>query len=441
MQESALKRMDTKKQDIVEITTKDAVYKGKVMPSPVKDTIVLKLDSGYNIGIPKKTIKKSVILKKQKPIRKVMYKQKKQQKNTKTITVIHTGGTISSVVDYETGGVVSRYTPEDLLSMFPELRGIANIKTVFLRNMWSQDMRFSHYNLILKEVEKQLKSGVDGIIITHGTDTLGYTAAALSFAIEGLNNPVLLVAAQRSSDRGSSDAAANLISAANFITKADFAGVAICMHEETSDKTCVILPATKTRKFHSSRRDAFKPVNTSPIARVYYKSGTVEFLTGHYLKKDQKRKLQIKSFKENLKIGLFRFHPNMFAEQLLFYKNYHGLVIEASGLGHLSTTKIDEKTAENQKIFNALTLLVKKGVFVVLAPQTIFGRLNLNVYENQRKLKEIGVLGDGSDMLSETTFIKLAWLLSNYKKEEISTLLMTNLRGELNERLQEEMFL
>ena len=329
----------------------------------------------------------------------------------KTVSILHTGGTIASKVDYKTGGVIAKYSAEDILSMFPELKELVKVKSRLIRNMSSDDMNFKHYNLMAKEVFKELKSS-DGVIITHGTDTMHYSAAALSFILEGLDKPVLLVGAQRSSDRGSSDAGLNLICAAQFIKNSEFNGVGICMHEGMSDENCLILPAVKTRKLHSSRRDAFKVVNDQAIARVN-KHGKIEFL--NYTKKE-KGKLELKLFNEKLKIGLFKSRPNMFANELKIYEKYDGLVLEGTGLGHFPITKIDNFTSENKKIFDEIKKIAKK-IPVVMTTQCLFGRVNMNVYSPGRELIKIGVLGNQLDMLPEVAYIKLAWLLSNHKKD------------------------
>jgi len=201
--------------DKVKVVTKDEEIEGILMPEQ-PGFVVLKLDSGYNIGVDKKRVREIKVLKKRTK-REAELPKEKEKKGLPKITILHTGGTIASKVDYETGGVVSRFTPEEILGMFPELREIANIDSKLIFNISSEDMRFAHYNILAKEVEKEVKKGVDGIIITHGTDTLHYTGAALSFMLKDLGIPVILVGSQRSSDRGSSDAALNLISAAFFI--------------------------------------------------------------------------------------------------------------------------------------------------------------------------------------------------------------------------------
>ena len=418
--------------DKVIITTKDKKLEGVMMPSNKKDSIVVKLDSGYNIGILKKKVKSLKVLKKFKE-KKVKLESTKLIKNKKKVCILHTGGTIASKVDYETGGVVAKFKPEEILSMFPELRKLANVDSKLVRNMVSEDMRFEHYNLLAKAVEKEIKKGVDGIIITHGTDTLHYSSAALSFVLENLNVPVILVGAQRSSDRGSSDAAMNLICAVEFIVNSKYSGVGICMHKNVDDDICWILPGLKSRKLHSSRRDAFKPVNAKAIAEIDYKTRKVKMLEKE--KVENKEKLKLKLFK-NVKVGIVKAYPNMFADQLKVFEKYNGLVLIGTGLGHMPLTEIDEFTKENKKIFDQIKKLAGK-MPVVMSPQTIFGRIDMNVYSPGRTLLDIGVIGNLSDMTPETSYIKLAWLISNYPKK-IKEMFMENLRGEFNERIGEE---
>jgi glutamyl-tRNA(Gln) amidotransferase subunit D len=427
-----------KEGEYVIIKTKEGEKQGLIVPSVDLSLVTLKLDSGYNILINKKDIISSKIIN-QSEKKKEAKIEIKNRPDLKNITILHTGGTIASRVDYKIGGVSTSFTPENIISMFPELKDIANIKTRLIRNMWSQDMRFSHYNLIAKEIEKEIKNNIDGIIISQGTDTIHYTSAALSFILENLPVPVLIVGAQRSSDRGSSDAYLNLINAVYFISNTNFAEVGICMHESADDENCLILPGTKSRKMHTSRRDAFKPINTTAIANVNYKIGKIEYITKNYNKISQ-TKLKLKLIKENIKVAIIKQHVNMYAEQFKAYENYDGLVIEATGLGCLPISETDDLTKESGKIFKVLKDMIKRGIIIVESPQTIFGRINLNVYEDQRNAQEVGILGHLNDMTTETTFIKLAWLLSNYKKEEVKNLIMKDLRKELSNRTEFEKY-
>ncbi|MBI2564548.1 Glu-tRNA(Gln) amidotransferase subunit GatD [Candidatus Woesearchaeota archaeon] len=419
--------------DHVIIETIKGSYDG-VLVQDEKDKVFLKLNTGYNAGFDKKNIKKSSVLAKhvEKERKKVVLKQ---LKNMPTISILHTGGTIASKVDYSTGAVYNKFTPEDMLVMFPELFSMANISSRLIRNMSSDDMRFSHYNIIAKAIAEEIKKGVKGIIITHGTDTLHYTAAALSFVLENISVPVILVGSQRSSDRPSTDAAMNLLCAVVFITQTNYSGVAICMHEESSDTTALVLPAAKSRKMHTSKRSAFKVINGSPIAHVDYKTKKVSWYKEH----DKfEGSFSLRLFNEKLKVGLVKVHTNMYASEFQAYKGFDGLVIEGTGLGHAPINEIDEYTKEHAKIFSTIKDLIKEGTLIVMSSQTIFGSIDMNVYTPGRRLVEIGVLGNYTDTIPETAFIKLAWLLSNYKKEEASRLFNQNFRGEISKSLSYE---
>ena len=427
--------------DVVKVHTNEQVYEGILLPRPEifdDDCTILKLDNGYNIGIENKRIEKIEVVEKHQKKKEERHKIEHKE-GLPNISILHTGGTIASKVDYRSGGVVAAFSPEDIVSMFPELAEIANIDSELIANMWSDDLRFPHFKLIAKVIEKKLKEGVDGVIIGMGTDNLAVASAALAFIIEQTPIPIILVGAQRSSDRGSSDAAMNLICAAEFIAKTDFAGVAICMHEHSDDKTCAILPPTKTKKLHSSRRDAFKPVNDTIIARVDYNSRKIEFIKKSYNKKDKNRKLVIKPNMEE-KVGLLKITINMFPEQFEFFKGYKGLVIEGTGLGHTPGHVPNDLAKIHEKIFPAIKKVIDSGCVVVMTTTCVFGRVEMQVYSKGRDLLNLGVI-PSEDMLPETAFVKLAWLLGNYKKDEVKELIRKNLRGEISERSDEKGFL
>ena len=419
--------------DKIKILTNSEELEGIYLPSLNKDTFTIKLSSGYNIGINKNKIKEIKIIEKFKEKEELLPKLKYNQE-LKTISILHTGGTISSSISYETGGVISRFTPEEIISMFPELQKIANIKSRLISNMFSEDMNFNHYNILAKEIEKEIKDGVDGVIITHGTDTLAITSAALSFILEDINTPVILVGAQRSSDRGSTDAKLNLISAANFIAKTDFQDIAICMHNSKNDDKCLIISPVRSRKFHSSSRDAFKLINEFPIAEISFE-GHVNFLKAHH--KKENKSLKLKLINPKLKIGILKAHPNMIAKEVSNYSDFNALILEGYGLaGNFPINEIDKYTKENKKIYSEIKKLAKK-IPLISTSQTIYGRINMNVYSTGRLLQEAGVIGNYLDILTETAFVKIAWLLSNYPKNKTKELFHENLRGEITKRTEE----
>src|SRR3989338_5220555 len=272
-----------------------------------------------------------------------------------------------------------------------------------------------------------------------GTDNLAVASAAMAFITESTPIPIIFVGAQRSSDRGSSDAAVNLTCAAAFIAKSDFAGVATCMHENMSDNDCLILPACKTYKLHTSRRDAFRPINTTAIARVNYESKSVTMLTSDYQRKDKNRKLVLKPKMEE-KVGLLKIHINMFPEQFSFFKGYKGLVIEGTGLGHTPGQAPNELAAIHKKIYPAIKSVIDSGCVVVMTSQCLYGRVQMHVYDKGTDLTSLGVI-PGEDMLANTALMKLSWLLANYPKKEAKALIAKNLRGEITERTEPNAFL
>ncbi len=413
--------------DRVRVGTKDKSYEGIVMPSLNKEIIVLKLSNGYNIGIQKKNVEKITVMKKYTP--PLPHKKTPQKEAGKPIiSILHTGGTIASRVSYETGGVIAQFTPEDLLTQFPEVEAYATVRSRLVANMMSENMRFAHYNLLAKAIVAEWKKGAGGIIITHGTDTMHYTASALAFLLPDFPISVLLVGAQRSSDRGSTDAAQNLLAAVQFLTQTNAAVIGICMHKTSNDNLCTVLPATRVRKCHTSRRDAFQPIDALPLANIVLGGEITQYRELPKKKKAWNHSLLL--FQEKLKIGVLAMHTNMHASEFSAYKSFDGVLLLGTGLGHCPIISFDAATREHKKIYDAIKTLCKKSV-VAMASQTGHGRINMGVYGPGRMLLDAGVIGNLHDMVWETAFIKLAWLLSQYKKPQIAELFAKNLVGEI----------
>jgi glutamyl-tRNA(Gln) amidotransferase subunit D len=420
-----LKKNSAKEGSLVTFNIDGQITGGTIIPSR-DETLMLKLKSGYNAGFDTSKIKKLKVLGTAKSVGKPKAITVPKKEGLPKISILHTGGTIASRVNYSTGGVYASFNVEDLVTMFPELFEIANIESVFVSNMMSEDITIKDYQKIAKAVEGEIKKGVKGIIIGHGTDTLGYSAAALAFMLENCPIPVLLVGAQRSSDRGSSDAGMNLVCAAHFITKENFKGVAVCMHNSTNDNNCAILPATKTRKMHTSRRDAFKAINDTPIALVDYNTKEIKWMKDKKNFTSEKGKFKLADKFEE-KVGIVKMHPGISTKVIDFYRKekYKGVIIESTGLGHTPIGKNDSFVKELKK-------LVDSGCVVGLTSQCINGRVHTSVYTNIRKVASAGVIYC-EDMLTETAYIKLSWLLGNYSKKEAEQMLNKNLRGEIAE--------
>ncbi len=417
--------------DKVKVLTEKEEFVGILMPRPDildKDITVVKLDNGYNIGINNKKIKNVELIKPYSP-KKPKKEKIKPKDYLPNITIISTGGTISSKVDYRTGGVYADYTAEDFISMMPELASIANLKAKKIMSVMSEDMTSKDWIKIAKEAEKELNSGADGVVITQGTDTLHFSTAAVSFLLKDLNKPVIFTAAQRSIDRGSSDAYMNLFCAITAAAKFDAAEVMCCMHATTSDDYCYLIKGTKVRKMHTSRRDAFRPINDLPIAKIS-ENGDIEIINGNYKKKTEKETKVKAATKFEEKIALVYVYPGADPEIIDHYikKGYKGIVIGATALGH---------TPKN--FLKHIEKAVKKDIPVVIATQTLYGRVHPLVYARLRQLSIKLKCIFAEDMLPETAYVKLGYVLANYKK--VKEKMLENIAGEITKRSNEKTFL
>ena len=427
-----LKKHDIKVGDKIKVKSKELDLDGELMPKTEvgnPNTIVVKLENGYNIGVDYSkdlSIKKISSGKSEISFPKAKLKE---QKGLPEVSLIYTGGTIGSKVDYKTGGVYTLTKPEELLYEVPELSDIANLKVEQLFSVWSEDMSYMEWQQMAKAVANSLNRGSHGVVLTMGTDTMHYASAALSFMLQNLNAPVVITGAQRSSDRGSSDAFFNLACATQLAAKSDIAEVGICMHWSSSDNECAFIRGTKVRKMHSSRRDAFRAINDRPIAFV---GNNLEIrYKGEYKKAEHSRKkVEVKqNFEE--KVALIKIYPNSDPEIIDFYvgKNYKGIILEGTGLGHAPVS-----TAHGNLLWlPAIKRALDRGLIVGITSQTIYGRVHKNVYSTARILSNAGVVYC-EDMHPETALIKLSWLLGNYKKEKARDLLANNLVGEIKPR-------
>lgn len=410
----------------VEIKKGESTFKGILLPRNkfAKDGFIeIKLKNGYNIGIE---ITPDTIIKVlgEKPPMSVEFQgiTITKDKNKPNVTLLGTGGTIASRLDYVTGGVIPAFKPHELFAAVPELSEICNLDTETVFQIFSEDMEPSAWVKLAKRVAELSNKGVDGIMIGHGTDTLSYSTSALSFLVQNLKCPVVFVGAQRSSDRPSSDAALNLINAATVASKADLAEVVLCMLGSTSHTYGLIHRGTLVRKMHSSVRHTFRTIHDIPLGKV--EAGTVTFF-----KKDVKRKTQLNkdietTYSKNIesKVGLVYSHPGLNPDVIDMYvdKGYKGFVIAGTGLGHIP-----------HKIFKSIERAKDAGLLMVMALQTIWGFTGMDVYETGREEQQLGII-PAKSMLPETAFAKMCWVLGNYPNlEEAKKIMQTNISGEI----------
>ncbi len=417
--------------DLVSVELSKEVYEGILLETPAdqKGIILLKLASGYNIGFDKKSVVSVSLLKKATNSKALVLP--KQDSSKPAIGMIVTGGTIAARLNPKKGGVDWLDTPDQLFYYYPDLFSKVSVKKLAIPFMKaSEDMDYKDWQLIAKTAEPLLNDPqIKGLIITHGTDFLHYTSAALSFFLRDLNKPVVLTYSQRSIDRASCDANLNLQCAAE-ATLSDIAEVMLVGHETTNDTTCLAMPGTKVKKMHSSRRDAFKVVNAEPFARIY--PNRVEKLSNYHARDLHKKVVIDTSFEPN--VALIKVHPGQDPKILEYYlaEGYKGVVLELSGLGHAPTMRARSGwTATLKKV-------QQKGLIVCATSQTIFGRVDSYVYSNGRELLATGIIYL-ADMLSETALVKLGWVLGHktWAKDRalVASQMQRNIAGELRDRL------
>ncbi len=419
--------------DRVRIQLKDGtILEGVILPKPEtsrEDIVIVKLPNGYNVGISidkienievveKATLKSETI-----PIGQFV---KEEKATLPRVRLVATGGTIMSKVDYVTGAVYPSFSLEDLYALYPELRGVASLELLNLMAIFSEDFTPETWSKIAETAYKAFLDGVTGVVILHGTDTMHYTAAALAFALRNAPGPVALVGSQRSSDRPSSDAFENLFSAVLTCVKAPFAESVVVMHYTTNDGVIAVHRGTKVRKMHTSRRDAFISINAEPIAYVYPQKMELEVRTERYIPRGTVDSMILEN-KFDTRVALVKFFPGMDPEIIHFLidKGYHGIVIEGTGFGHV-----------RKELLDPIRRAIENEIPVVIASQTIFGRVNLNVYRRGVELLKIGVI-PAEDMHPETAFVKLCWVLGKTRDlKEVRRLMLTPIAFEINPRTE-----
>ncbi|MBI5225391.1 Glu-tRNA(Gln) amidotransferase subunit GatD [Candidatus Micrarchaeota archaeon] len=430
--------------DAVEVLLNGKSHAGILLPkiSDVGENVItLKLDNGYNVGLkfaPGMQIKKTGSAGKLSQMPRLIV----EKKDLPSIAIISTGGTIGTHIDYKTGGVFMSRTPEEILAMAPELQNFVNLKSLSSPfRTPSEDMTIENWKILAIEVAKQLNDPeIKGVVITHGTDTLHYTASALSFMLTDLGKPVALVGAQKSPDRGSFDGTLNLVCGSWFAAYSDCAEVAIVMHGSDSDDFCYAHRGTKARKMHSTRRDAFRSVNDSPLAKILA-DGKIEMLNGNFKKRKDGKTIADTEMENS--VAILKIYPGSDPKLLEFLvsNGCRGVVLEATGLGHVPTGQGGTDSGVFDKKFNWLPEIQsasEKGVLIAITSQTIYGRVSPSVYRNLRLLFDAGAVFC-EDMLTETAYVKLAFTLAHSKNiEEAKKILLENLAGEFNKRLVEK---
>ena len=422
---AALKNFGAQVWSDVEIRTAQGSYTGIILPrSETEDPlhIVLKLRSGYNIGIRASSIEGVRITGRREAHYKIPEKEFPVDPGKPKVKLLGTGGTIASRLDYRTGAVIPAFTPGELYGSVPELADICNLETEKLFGVFSENMGPEQYIATAKAIAKEIEKGVQGIVIGHGTDTMHHTAAILSFMVQDPPVPIVMVGSQRSSDRPSSDAALNLMHSVKAAAESDIAEVMVCMFGPTSDLYGLLHRGTRVRKMHSSYRSTFRTIGDIPIAMVSREKITP--LRQDYKRRRNDKKVVINTAFEE-KVSIVYYYPNMKPDIIdsLIDNGYRGIVIAGTGLGHV-----------NKPVYPALKRAQEKGVAVYMTVQTLWGYVQMYVYDTGRDMMELGVI-PAANMLPEVAYVKLAWALGQTNDlEAVRKIMLTPIAGEITER-------
>lgn len=420
-----LKKFNVRVWGQAEIKTTRGEFKGTILPRAENDDdlhIVVKISTGYNIGIDIRTIEQMREIGYKKANYKIPEKQFPVTPGLPKVKLLGTGGTIASRLDYRTGAVIPAFTPGELYGAVPELAEICNLETEKLFAVFSENMGPTQYKALAIAIGKEIEKGVDGIVIGHGTDTLSHTAAALTFMVQNPPIPIILVGSQRSSDRPSSDAALNLMHAMTAAGHGDIAEVMVCMFGPTSDEYGLLHRGTRVRKMHSSYRSTFRTIGDTPVAMVTRKGVTP--IKEKYNPRRKDRNVIIKPY-YNERVTMLYYYPGMNPDILhsIIDLGYKGIVFVGTGLGHV-----------NKELYPAIERAHKAGIHMYMTVQTIWGYVHMFVYDTGRDMMAKGIIPAGN-MLPETAFIKLSWVLGQTDDpEEVKRLMLTPINDEITER-------
>jgi glutamyl-tRNA(Gln) amidotransferase subunit D len=402
-----------------------SVFEGVILPrSETFDDLhlVIKLRNGYNVGIHVDRVASITELGYKEAVYKIPEKEFPARPTLPKVTLLGTGGTIASRLDYRTGAVIPAFTPGELYGAVPELADICNLTTKKLFGVFSENMAREQYVALAEAIGAEIEGGADGIVIGHGTDTMGHTAAILSFMVQDPPVPIVLVGSQRSSDRPSSDAALNLIHSVRAAAYGEVAEVMICMFGPTSDRFGLLHRGTRCRKMHSSYRSTFRTIGDIPLAMVSRDSFT--YLHRDFRRRDASRRVRVDTAYDDRTTILY-YYPGMRPDLVdaLVEKGYRGIVIAGTGLGHV-----------NKPLYPALKRAIAAGLHVVMTVQTLWGYAQMYVYDTGRDLLELGIV-PLENMLPETALMKLSWVLGHTDDHgEVMRMMRTPVSHEITER-------
>ena len=420
-----LKKFNVRVWSDAEITTDADTFSGIILPRSETadgDHIVLKMATGYNVGIAARRVRNIVELGYKEAHYKIPEKAFPYDPKKPRVKLFGTGGTIASRLDYRTGAVIPAFTPGELYGSVPELADICNLETEKLYGVFSENMGPEQWIRCAEKIGEEIRKGVRGIVIGHGTDTMHHTAAVLSFMVQNSPVPIVMVGSQRSSDRPSSDAALNLMHSVKTAAECDIAEVMVCMFGPTSDEYDILHRGTRVRKMHSSYRSTFRTIGDTPLAMVSNDGFT--YLRDDVSRRRQDKSVDIKAVFDD-RVGIVYYYPAMKPDMIdsMIENGYRGIIIAGTGLGHV-----------NKPLYPALKRAKDAGVAIYMTVQTLWGYVQMYVYDTGRDMMELGVI-PAANMLPEVAYMKLGWALGQTEElEEVKRIMLEPINGDITDR-------
>lgn len=315
----------------------------------------------------------------------------------KKILMLGTGGTIAC--KRGEAGLKPLLTSEELLSYVPDTAGLCQIDSLQILNIDSTNMQPAHWLLIAETLERQYEN-YDGFVICHGTDTMAYTAAALSYLIQNSPKPVVITGAQRPIDMENTDARTNLSDSLRFASEERAHGVNIVFDGK-------VIAGTRGKKERSKSYNAFSSINFPYIAAI--QDNQVIF----YLDDKDNCVRKVQFFHEiNPHVALMKLIPSMGADVLDYMaEHYDAVIIESFGVGGLPAY-------DSGDFYKAVEKWTALGKTVVMTTQVTNEGSNMSIYEVGHTIKkEFGLL-EAYDMTLEATVTKLMWILGQTDREK-----------------------
>lgn len=337
-----------------------------------------------------------------------MIEEKKQ--NKPKVLIVSTGGTITMLKD-SAGSLSPCENASALINKIPELENLADIDVLPLANIDSSNLTPDLWVAIAKAIYQRIKE-YDGFVIAHGTDTLCYTAAAISFMIQELNKPIVLTGSQVPLEEIGSDGRSNLINAVR-VAISDLSEVAVVFGS-------LIIRGTRAKKLSAFDMQAFTSVNDIPLGTIGL---SIKF--NHGARFRSKRKPMLRTFL-NKNVAFLTVYPGMKPEILDFLaENHDGIVLAGYGAGNIPNGEFS--------LVPAISRATAKNTPVVVCTQCMMGSTEMELYQVGRAALDAAAI-PAMDMTPETTIVKLMWVLG--QTDDIATIdsmMQKNFLGEIHE--------